>query len=298
MPDDTEHTDPAAAPGPFAGLRKTVFMLGVLAVAWLFVAQVLPRLLLPRQQEIPAPAHPAAIMKSEPDDALRHRLDALEDRIKILEAKPAAETPAANEERMVHVEEALGRQQEALQAMKAQLGGLQSADTHRLSLLIAFGQLREAALSGAPFTDPLSEFSQIAAPDAALQPFLATLQPFAAAGAPTLDSLKKQLDALIPQALSPQPSGTLARNLQSLVRIRKTGEPAGNDDEAVLARAETALARGDVETSLKEAAAASPASAQALLPWMDKAKALLAIRNALDALQRAIVKNPQPAPGE
>jgi hypothetical protein len=84
----------------------------------------------------------------------------------------------------------------------------------------------------------------------------------------------------------------IAATLQSLVAIRRVGERAGEDDEALLARAEQRLVAGDTAAALALLARLSPAAAAPLAPWIGRAQALEARDAALAELLRAAGATP------
>ncbi len=105
-------------------------------------------------------------------------------------------------------------------------------------------------MRGESFAEPLGRMNDLAKDDAPIQPLLAQLAPYAADSAPTLSVLQSQFAAAIPQAMTPEDSNALTRHLQSMIRIRKVGEQqTGGSNEAIIARAEAKLNRGDVKAS-------------------------------------------------
>ncbi len=86
---------------------------------------------------------------------------------------------------------------------------------------------------------------------------LSALRPFADAGAPTLAALAASFAKIAPSvvAAATPPSGggvmdRLLDHMRKLVRVRKVGEAAGDDAEALAARISAALARGDLAAAL------------------------------------------------
>ncbi len=80
----------------------------------------------------------------------------------------------------------------------------------------------------------------------------------AAAGVATPQALARRFQGLargLIEAAAPAPEGTLDRLLQGasrLVSVRPTGEPAGNAPDAIVARIETKLGRGDLAGALAD----------------------------------------------
>jgi hypothetical protein len=151
-----------------------------------------------------------------------------------------------------------------------------SSDT-AARLALSAASLRNAVMSGAPFTAELTETKALGADDAAL----ATLTPFAATGLPNATALAHDLGALIPvmvKAASAQaPAGGFLERLQAnagrLVRIRPVDAPPGDDASAVLARIELAAAKADIAAALADLEKLPDATRAPAQSWIEKAKA-------------------------
>lgn len=248
-------------------LRKPLFIIGVLLIAWLFVGHMAPRFM---------PAPPVQTLAPAPDDgrvaALQARIGQLETKVKALEEMTAAlPKPSGNT-----------AGDEKITALQASVNDLQAQITQRFSVMSALAALKDAALAGEPFGAPMAQLSELTK-DNPMQEQLSQLAPYAESGTGTLADLQRQFEALIPQALAAKHQG-IAKNLESLIRIRKTGEPQGNDDEAILARAEARMNHSDIKAMLKEMSALSPAATDACAAWIAKAQGYLRVRETLTAL--------------
>jgi len=251
---------------------------------------------------------------------LQHRLDDLETKVKVLQDSAASppkpyddsaltakidglqtNLDALKQERSTqvgdaaHIEEVLHKQEEDITALKTQLADTQAKALRRLSLMAAFGTLKDAIMRGESFAEPLRQMNDLAKDDVALLTLLVQLTPYAGENATTLADLQSQFEAAVPQALAPDNSNNLMSHLHSLIRIRKVGEQPGNSDEAIVARAETKLNHGDIKGSLDELAELSPAATNVFAGWMKKAQAYLSIRDTLAAMQPALLQPPAAA---
>src|SRR5690606_23436845 len=102
--------------------------------------------------------------------------------------------------------------------------------------------------SGKPFVKELDAARTLLGDRAAP---LAALEPLAATGLPTVSALERQFAELTPRLLrGPEANGNfferLLTNASRLVEVRRVGEPEGDSASAIVARAETKLARGDL----------------------------------------------------
>lgn len=162
------------------------------------------------------------------------------------------------------------------------------------ALLLAVGQLRAAALGPGPFSSEIDALRAIAGDDPAIAEPLAAMAPLAVQGAPTVDALQADFHraarAILRAEEMPDDAGwleTAYAEVKGLVTVRRVGETVeGDDPEARLARAEAALARGDVAgaVALVEAIANAEAAAG---DWLANARARAAVSTAIDAISSA-----------
>lgn len=236
----------------------------------------------------PAPngANPAEIAE------IRNRLDRLSARV-------AESGEGATSAKLAEIERALLVDAQRLAAMEAetrQLGErLQSAGeiARRATLVVAVGQLRQAALGGRPFVSELGAARKLGADIVAPQA-VEELTRRAADGIVSPRTLAAQLERLAPVILqaehrqeNPAWWQRVIDRLASLVSIRRTGEREGRDAEAVIARAEVRLASDNVAAAAAEIEQLGAAALAAAQPWLQAADARARIERALDELQRA-----------
>jgi hypothetical protein len=199
-------------------------------------------------EQMPPAATPQAI------DALTSRIGGLEERIAALAAPRAAASTAS---------------------LAAEIGVLNA--------------LSDALRNGLPFTKEL-EAARIQLGDRAAP--LAVLEPYATKGIPTTAALAESLSQLAPQ-LTRAPSaetsvfGRLLDNAARLVEVRPVGEPEGKSAGAVIARAETKLARGEVAGALAEVEQLPDNAKAAASTWIAAARQRLdaerTVRQLIDA---------------
>lgn len=120
--------------------------------------------------------------------------------------------------------------------------------------IVGLNALGTAVRSGAPFVKELEAVRAVLGERAAA---LAPLESHAKSGLPTVDVLEKQFSDLAPRILrGPEPNGNfferLLTNASRLVEVRPVGEPEGTSVGAVVARAETKLARRDLTGAIAE----------------------------------------------
>lgn len=174
---------------------------------------------------------------------------------------------------------------------------MQSRRTSAAALLLAIGQLREAVAAALPYDTELRALKALAGSNADMAAPLEALKTRAAAGIPTAPVLAARLAAQAPiiiraQVLPEQQSWwrqTLDR-VASLVTIeREDGNAAGTSPAAILARAQAALALGDLSAAAAEIEGLSGGPAEQAAPWLADSKARIAANKALSELTAQVV---------
>ena len=239
---------------------------------------------------------------------LEERLGQTEAAVKALQAQP--QVPA----KLVEEVEALGKQVAELRRTSADAAAvlrladrvekvetgfreMQARRSSAAALLLAVGQLREALSAAMPYDSEWRSLKALAGSDAEIAAALDALKPRALVGIPTLPTLTARLNAQAPAIVRaeilPEQQGwwrqTLDR-LTSLVTIeREDGAAAGTSPAAILARAQAALASGDLAQAVAEMEGLSGGSAEAAAPWIADAKARLAAGKAVSDLTAHVV---------
>ncbi len=246
----------------------------------------------PPQQPAPAPAAPAPAPEA---------VAALEARIAALESAQAAvktlgDTVATLSAGAQANGSTLAALQQQVDAVKATVERLRNSDTGAQALSLAAGQLRSALDTGAPLDETLALLRGLAQNDAGLANAVAALEP-AAKGVPSRAALATgfaQAAEAARKADQPQSGDWVDRSLsvvQDLVTVRPApGEVEGTDTNAVLARAEGRLQRGDLAGAVEAVKGLSGPAASALAGWRSQAEARLSAESALQSLSALAVQ--------
>ncbi|MGK9231109.1 uroporphyrinogen-III synthase [Inquilinus limosus] len=244
----------------------------------------------PQPQPAPAPAAPAP----EAVAALEARVAALES------AQAAVKTLSDTVATLSSGAQASGSTLAALQqqvdTVKATVERLRNSDTGAQALSLAAGQLRSALDTGAPLDETLALLRGLAQADPALAGAVTALEP-AAKGVPSRAALSTgfaQAAEAARKADQPQSGDWVDRSLavvQDLVTVRPApGEVEGNDTNAVLARAEGRLQRGDLAGAVDAVKALTGPAASSMAAWRGQAEARLAAESALQSLSALAVQ--------
>ncbi len=239
--------------------------------------------------------------------SLGRRLAEVESRIAALAAEPGSREAVAaldtlrtqSSARMTVLERENDALRKLIAALEGRMAGLENrpaavaGTTRTNSLVVAVGQLREAARGTAPFAEALATVDALAAEDATLKADIATLAPYSKAGVPDLTALRLQFDRIsariASEAFVPKGESWIDRTLQQLSRlvtVRRSGsEAAARDDEnGRVVRAELRLAAGDLAGAVSALDGLSGRAAELAAPWLKQAQTRLAVDRAVGKL--------------
>lgn len=245
----------------------------------------------------------AAAPQGTPDAALTDRLSELEARIAAVQSAPAAPAadPALASELASLKAQVEGLQagggaavQEALAAVQQKLDAASTAADEistraaaagqQALATAALGRIRAALDSGLPYGSALADLGP-AVGDA----MPAVLAEAAEAGLPTLNTLRDRFPeaarAGIEAALTADPGASWGQRIGNFLRAqtaaRSLSPREGADADAVLSRAEAALAAGDAAGALAGVKSLPEAAQAAMAPWIALAEQRLAAEAAL-----------------
>lgn len=202
---------------------------------------------------------------------------------------------SANEANLAGGIEGLTKRIQALEETAKALRAVQAAPPPVLDraarMAAAVLALRPAVESGAPFSDELSALKALGGDSARL----AALEPFAASGVPSADSLRRELSQLAATARRSSDDGKenagfferLQAGAARLIRIRRVDAPVSTDARDVLGRVEAAAVRGDFAEAVAEIVKLPEALRATLDPWVRRAQGRQAALNTAREIFRA-----------
>ncbi len=178
-------------------------------------------------------------------------------------------------------------------------GGALAAERANAQRALAFAALAAKAWTGAPYAEELGAF--LALPQD--KPLAALIADRAEIGAPTAAMLAARFPDFHRPALAAgrraEAKGAAASfgaSLATFVNLRPAEPREGTGSAAVLSRIEAAVGAGDLDRAVREAAGLNPEASAALKPWLDEARARLALEAALAERERTILAAPGPGP--
>jgi hypothetical protein len=177
----------------------------------------------------------------------------------------------------------------ALQARVAALEAGQTRTVNAAAAALAAASLAEATQGSGPFDAELAALERLMPLSAEVR----ALKPFAEGGAPSRAALAAEFDAAAAKAslAARDPGETggflerLRHALSSIVSIRQVGSTTGDAPDAVLARADAAVAEGDIPGALTLLRGLPPTAAQAMAPWQSRALQRVAVDRQVAAIR-------------
>ena len=188
-----------------------------------------------------------------------------------------------------------GRQREQAKALadavSVRSAGEQKAlAAARASALVGVAARLNTALdTGAPFARELDLLVPLVQGDAALAAIAKALQEPAVRGVPAQATLDAEFPAMAKAALADDLAddsygARLLGKVKGLVSLRRVGDVPGDTTEAKLARAETALQRGDLAGAVALLKSLPEQTRNATAAWLARAEARLAAKAQVDQL--------------
>lgn len=239
-------------------------------------------------------------------ETLRAELSAIEKRLTTVEKRPIDEgvseaAIAAYERELAALQDAMAKQRSEVEsliaearAMKAEAGELEAnaaAAAQQAANRATMAKLRTELDAGAPFAAEVQELA-----DAGVE-VPADLSGVAADGVATLTALNNSFPPAARAALAAAREASAAedRGLQSFLQRQlgaRSVEPRdGDDPDAVLSRAEAAVADGRIQEALEEISKLPEPAQAAMSDWTDRAQTRLSAATAADALANRLNTN-------
>ncbi len=185
-----------------------------------------------------------------------------------------------------------------IQTLSAQLDRLQTLDVDAQATILAIGELRDALERGQPFSGILPTLSRLVSDQPAAAEALESLTPYGERGIPTRVDLDARFgdmaEAVLQAAVEADGGGVLDRvrsQVQGLVSVRPVaGEVEGDSIDAMLARGEDRLDRGNLRGAVEALEGLEGAPADAAEPWLTDARARLAAEDAIATLTGSTIE--------
>lgn len=158
------------------------------------------------------------------------------------------------------------------------LGNVNANDLGAAALLLAFNELRGDLGSKRSFNEDLLIMEKFIGDDPEMKKSLARLKPYAESGVLSRRQLQKEFEGLASDIVMARLQGKdlsvqdqMMKRLSALVKVRKVDDVTGTSEDAVVARAQILLNRGDVKGAIRELQSLEGAPAEAAAPFLEQA---------------------------
>ena len=236
--------------------------------------------------------------------ALSERITRLSERLEALETRPVASSAGASGSEVRSLANQLQSLYDQVLVQQERLATLERAgaqDVFQPVTILAVSRLRQAVDSSLPYEAALDGVKRLFEARGSIsrsgQSAVDTLEAHSATGVPDMTVLKASFRETVPDIMAaralPEEADWLDRtwvSIQNAVTIRQTGEIEGDTTDAIVARAEQDMERGDLKATVGELSSLTGRPAIAAEDWLTSARARLEALDAVDTLEAALAE--------
>jgi len=234
--------------------------------------------------------HPSAGGQADPEVAAR--LASLENEIRLAQERATNDFGSVSGG-LQQVETRIAALNEQMDTLARQEVRQDAVAADAIALTVASGQLRRAIERGQPYPEVLATLREVSGDESTLDELAAGLAIHADTGVATRRELLFAFPGMAQEILDNAPTGAknnivdqILDRAQRIVRVRRVGADMPEDTlDGRLARAEVSLKDGDVAGAIAALDGMDGASAEAAAPWLAKARAHMAVRDAADKVE-------------
>lgn len=186
--------------------------------------------------------------------------------------------------------------------MAASMENVTSRDLSAAAMLLAMTQMRSNLNRAQPFAEDLSILQELVGQDdPELTAAINRLAPYAESGVLTPEGLSNQLKGVTGDIISSAIRGEdvsiknkIMARIGQILSVQKDGEPIiGIKEQAIVARAQTALDKGDVKTALQELNKLEGKAANSADPVTQKMQGVVAADQTVSMMMQNLLKKLQ-----
>ena len=189
-------------------------------------------------------------------------------------------------------------------ALAKVLGDIDAKDVGAAAMLLALNEFRSNVQTHQTFDQDLAVLQKLAGNDPQLQKALLQLAPYAKQGVLSREELQTQFRDLASDIVMAKLKGQdlsvkqemLAR-LANLVKARRIDDVKGSSVDAVVARAQLLLNKGDVQGAMRELNTLQGQPAAVAEPWMQQAAGNVIVDDTMLRITQAILQQVQESTG-
>jgi uroporphyrinogen-III synthase len=181
--------------------------------------------------------------------------------------------------------------------LKGLLGSVAVKDLAAAAMLLTLNEFRSNIDNHRPYAQDLAVLEKFAGNDPVMNKSLQKLAPYAEKGVMSRDALQTEFKGLAGDIVTAKLQGAdlsvkdqALKRLRRLVKIRKTDDVEGKSPDAVVARAQIMLNKGDVKGAVAQLKTLEGEPAQVAQPWVENASGYVAANESSDALMQSILQ--------
>ena len=211
-------------------------------------------------------------------------------RLRSLLASPDVRSPA-------DVDRAVSQARSTDKTLDDLFGSVKREDVGAAAMLLALNAFRSDISGNRPYAEDLALLKKLSGDNPRMNRALQHLAPYAASGVMSPQTLQVELQGLAKDIVLAQVQGqdvsvrdAAVKRLERLSRAGKTGAIVGATPDAVVARAQILLDKGDVRGAMNELQRLSGPSAEAARPWMNNATNYVIADQSSDELTQGVLQ--------
>jgi len=181
--------------------------------------------------------------------------------------------------------------------LNSMFGGLKGNDIEAGAMLLALNEFRGDVSNNRPYAQDLALLKKLTGNDPRMNRALQHLAPYAESGVLNRQALQSELKGLAGDIVTAQLQGqdisvqaAAKKRLERLERAGNVDEIKGENPDAVVARAQVMLDKGDVKGAMRELQQLNGPSANAARPWMTSATDYVVADQSSDELTQGVLE--------
>ena len=182
-------------------------------------------------------------------------------------------------------------------ALNSMLGSVKGSDVEAAAMLLVLNEFRSNVSNQRPYAADLALLKKFAGDDPRMNRSLAHLAPYAESGVMSREALQAELKGLAGDIVTAQLQGqdvsvqqAALKRLDRLSRAGNINQIKGETPDAVVARAQVMLDKGDVKGAVRELQSLNGDAAQVARPWMENADGYVVADRSSDDLTQSLLQ--------
>ena len=183
------------------------------------------------------------------------------------------------------------------QTLDGMFGSVRKEDVEAAAMLLVLNEFRSDISNNRPYAQDLALLRRFAGGDPRMNRALQRLAPYADSGVMNRQALQTEMQGLAGDIVTAELQGqdvsvqeAARKRLDRLARASQPNDIKGTGTDAVVARAQVMLDKGDVGGAMRELQSLNGASAEAARPWMSNAAEYVDTEHSSDDLTQGMLQ--------